>query len=354
MQQVIETEQDLQKLIGQYESIRLEFKASALLAQPPDRIIKQLAEEVSAFANTEGGTIVIGIKESKSGKKSVASEVDEGTDPAEMLPERLEQLVASNISPPVPGLVVRPIPLSGQKTGRVAFAIAVPKGSTAYQARHSLLYYGRTEFAATPLHDNVIRLLMMRGKVAHAVIELGAVSRLTAESEYQRRQVELKRCLQRRAEEEEVVVVSRKKRIELEAPKRNFDEYIFDLLIRNDGPVTIRDSLLTLSFQVPPTLQVTHERRLQPWQFRLAPTTRTIQQSPSGGRQTEILPHSFLFPENSMPFPEASFTVRLPRAHKLAEAVLNWKLYLDDAPSTSGSIDLARGFEQAKESPKET
>jgi len=38
--------------------------------------------------------------------------------------------------------------------------VIVPKGVTAYQARHSLRYYGRNEFAAVPLHDNVIRLLM--------------------------------------------------------------------------------------------------------------------------------------------------------------------------------------------------
>jgi hypothetical protein len=47
----IHTEKDLQTLIGQYESIRLEFKASALLAQPTGRIIKQLAEEVRHAGN---------------------------------------------------------------------------------------------------------------------------------------------------------------------------------------------------------------------------------------------------------------------------------------------------------------
>lgn len=338
----IETEQDLEKLIGQYESIRLDFKASALLAQPTERIIKQLAEEVSAFANTEGGKIVIGIKESRSGKKSVASEIDEGIDPAQMVPERLEQLIASNISPPVPGLVVHPIALSGHNAGRVAFIITVPKGSTAYQARHSLLYYGRTEFAAVPLHDNVIRLLMTRGRVAHAVIELGPVSCLTAKADYQNRRAQLlgKR---RRRKDEDFVLVTGKKRRELEAPERDYDEYSFNIFISNDGPITIRDCLLTLSFQVPPHLKLTTERHVPPWQFRLAPTTRTIHRNPFGGSQTEILPHNF-FPENSMPFPGASFTARYPRDQPLLEAVLSWKLYLDNAPSTCGSIDLAHAF----------
>ena len=83
MEHNIETEQDLQRLLGQFESIRLEFKASALLAQPTDRIVKQLTEEVSAFANTEGGMLIIGISEGKSGRKSVAVEIDEGVDPVQ-------------------------------------------------------------------------------------------------------------------------------------------------------------------------------------------------------------------------------------------------------------------------------
>lgn len=75
------SEEDRHALIGQYESIRLDFKASALLNQPTDRVVKQLTEDVSAFANAEGGVIVIGLRESASGKRSVAAEVDEGVDP---------------------------------------------------------------------------------------------------------------------------------------------------------------------------------------------------------------------------------------------------------------------------------
>ena len=44
----IETEEDLRRILGQYESVRLDFKASALLDQQRDRIIKQLTEDVRA------------------------------------------------------------------------------------------------------------------------------------------------------------------------------------------------------------------------------------------------------------------------------------------------------------------
>lgn len=145
----IDSEADLERLIGQYESIRLEFKASAILSQPHDRMIDNLTNEVSAFANTEGGVLIIGTADGKSSDKRVAVSIDEGCDPAVMSPERLEKLISSNISPAVPGLVVRPIQLSGQKAGRVAYAVIVPKGSTAYQARQSLRYYGRTELESS-------------------------------------------------------------------------------------------------------------------------------------------------------------------------------------------------------------
>jgi len=81
MEYTIETESDLAKLIGQYESIRLEFKRSALLTTPKDKIIENLTKEASAFANTEGGLIVIGIGERESRGKSIGAEIDEGVDP---------------------------------------------------------------------------------------------------------------------------------------------------------------------------------------------------------------------------------------------------------------------------------
>lgn len=186
MEMSIETEEDLQRFIGQYESIRLDFKDSRLLEQPKARIVKQLVEDASAFANTEGGVIVIGMREGKHGKKSVAIGIDDGVDPAKVSPEWLEQLISSNISPPIPGLTVRPIRLSGPKAGRVAFVVTVPKGTTAYQATHSFTYYGRSEFAATPLLDNVIRLLMTRRQVAHAIVEVAEVSWLSADDELRR------------------------------------------------------------------------------------------------------------------------------------------------------------------------
>ena len=61
------TKEDLNKLIGQAETIRLEFKQSKIFDEARERIAENLTKAVSAFANTEGGTIVIGIGEAKFG-----------------------------------------------------------------------------------------------------------------------------------------------------------------------------------------------------------------------------------------------------------------------------------------------
>jgi predicted HTH transcriptional regulator len=62
----------LQSLVGQQETQLLEFKSSReLLNESADKrakfIASQIVPAVSAFLNTDGGQIVIGIEEEKSG-----------------------------------------------------------------------------------------------------------------------------------------------------------------------------------------------------------------------------------------------------------------------------------------------
>lgn len=348
MEHLIHTEQDLQRYIGQSESIRLEFKASALLAHKDrDLIVRQLTEEVSAFANTEGGVMIIGLKEGKRGQRNIAVEIDEGTDPAHMPPDRLERLIASNISPAVPGLAVRQIELHGPKAGRVAFVVIVPKGSTAYQATKPLRYYGRTEFAAEPLQDNVIRLLMTRGRVAHAVIELMGVSKESADEEYESRQESL------RQEQSEGVSIRGERLEHLTSSPRAFDEYSFSLAIRNDGGVTIRECLLAVSVAAPFEVAVTgRQLGLQPHYFNFAvanKVTRYGSFSFGSGSEREHRSEARLYPEQTRPFPGASFVARPPAGTGVANCTLDWTLYLDDAPASSGTlrVDLTRTLSPA-------
>jgi hypothetical protein len=341
MEHLIATEQDLQRYIGQSESIRLEFKASALLSHEKDLLVKELTKEVSAFANTEGGVMIIGIKEGKQGKRNIAVEIDEGTDPTHMPPDRLEALIASNISPAVPGLVVRRIDLQGPKAGRVAFVVIVPKGSTAYQATKTFNYWGRNEFSANQLHDNVIRLLMTRGRVAHAVIELIDVSKVSADEDYESRQASLQKM------DSEGPFIRGEERNKLESPPRAFDEYSFSLAIRNDGGVTIRNCLLAVSVMAPfDVIRPNDDDPLgpRPRYINFAAGNTVTRYGSSGFGSSSEVEHRpaarLLYPEQTIPFPGASFVARPPVGRRALDCTLDWKLYLDDAPMCSGTLRL--------------
>lgn len=159
---------DLEMLIGQFESLRMDFKQSSLLDQEPNMIAQNLSKQVSAFANTEGGVIVIGIAERKEGRTRFADQLDQGVEINKWSPERIQQLVESNISPYLTGIRVRPIPLDESRK-KYAYVIYVPAGTTAYQASDRR-YYGRSEYECRPLPDHEIRLRMFRGQAPNATI----------------------------------------------------------------------------------------------------------------------------------------------------------------------------------------
>ncbi|HCG01117.1 MAG TPA: hypothetical protein DEV93_11310 [Chloroflexi bacterium] len=168
------TRTDLDALVGQRESLHLDFKQSALFNGPPERIAENLSAEVSAFANTEGGTLVIGMIERKEGRARIADQLDGGISSASWPPERLEQLVTSNVHPYLPGIRLKYVPLDNA-SGHFACIIAVPQGTTAYQARDHR-YYGRSEYQSLPLLDHDIRLRMFRGRMKTASLRVGTLT----------------------------------------------------------------------------------------------------------------------------------------------------------------------------------
>jgi predicted HTH transcriptional regulator len=89
---IVQTESQLLALVDQVETIRLEFKRSALLADKREDYLKVLSKEISAFANTEGGQIVIGLEEEKIGKNKKAKKVDDGLDMSDFAMESFSSL----------------------------------------------------------------------------------------------------------------------------------------------------------------------------------------------------------------------------------------------------------------------
>jgi len=338
--------------------MRMDFKSSRLLGtdQSKKHIVDELARDVSAFANTEGGILVIGIETGREAEKAMAVSLSDGVDPNVRKPEWLQQVVAANISPPLNGLVVRPIPLSGPRAGKVAYVIEIPKGETAHQAP-DLRYYGRHELESKPLADNEIRLRMNRGRAAHATIELMTFVRLSAEAEFDQRQDELARVneaerLEREGSDDEVgltfIPLARQRAFDeqktrLRAIKHSFDECTIELAIRNDGPITIRDCSLSISTQCDKNTTFTPPAENGKWLFHFLPSEVLRESYTMSGTTRKMVPirERKLFPEHATPFPGAKFTMSFPAGRPPRECTLDWVLYLDDAPSIRGVIDLA-------------
>jgi hypothetical protein len=152
-------EEDLLALIRDRieESLELEYKASPSLEDNPKNK-KEIGKDVSAFANSAGGTLVYGIPE----MKGVPQPLDGGLDPIVTTKEWLEQVIHGGIRP------INPVPLSTQHVGRVAYVISIPQGLTAHQAS-DYRYYKRSNFQLVPMEDHEIRDVMNRSR--HPIIE---------------------------------------------------------------------------------------------------------------------------------------------------------------------------------------
>lgn len=151
-------EADLLQLVseGADESLELDFKESGAL-QKTDGKKRDLSKDVSAFANSAGGTLVYGIIEDQ--ETHVASALDDGFDPTEISKEWIEQVINSNIQPRISGVRIHAVELVTHNPGNVAYVVTVPRSSTAHQAADKR-YYKRYNFESVRMeHYEIIDVL---------------------------------------------------------------------------------------------------------------------------------------------------------------------------------------------------
>lgn len=158
---------DLQSLIDNEieESTELEYKSS--FAMENKNWKKELAKDVSAMANANGGTIIYGIRE-KEGNNGHAI-------PNELMPiqytdmskDSLSLLLSSNIQPKIDNIEITTIPFD-EKSG--FFVVDIPQSDTAHQNKLNHLYYIRRNATILEMEDYEIRDVMNR--IKHPVIEL--------------------------------------------------------------------------------------------------------------------------------------------------------------------------------------
>ena len=163
-------ENDLLDMVkaGTQESIELDFKESGSL-QATDKKKDDISKDVSAFANSAGGTIIYGMTEDK--VTHVATGLDTGSNPAEITKEWLEQVINSKIHRRIDGVRIRQIELTTTHPGKVAYIVYVPSSTRAPHQAADKRFYKRFNFQSVPMEEYEIRDVSHRGEVPDLRIE---------------------------------------------------------------------------------------------------------------------------------------------------------------------------------------
>lgn len=156
---------DVQALIRERvpEDIHLDYKRSAAIA---DDKRGEIAKDVSAFANSDGGVLVYGVEEDP--VQHVPTGTDAGVDHGRFSREWLEHVIDSNIQPRIADVEISPIPIGPDRS---LYAIRVPRSvSAAYQNAVDNKYYKRFNFRSRPMEHYEIedlrnRRLMVSGRL---------------------------------------------------------------------------------------------------------------------------------------------------------------------------------------------
>jgi len=152
------TEEDLRELISSQaeESIHLDFKAAGALDKTNEKRA-EIAKDVSAFANSDGGIIVYGITE----ENHVASDFS-FIDGNEYTKEWLERVINDGIQRRILGIQISPIRVNGD-IKQTVYVVKIPRSANAPHMcvkRH--IYYRRYNFESVPMEDYEIRDLYNR------------------------------------------------------------------------------------------------------------------------------------------------------------------------------------------------
>jgi hypothetical protein len=130
----------------------LDYKRCASLANTEGKK-NDVSKDVSAFANSAGGTIVYGIVE----EAHKPIRIDEGYDPATVSREWLEQIIGSNIQRRVDGVLIKPVNLATTHADRVAYVVFVPQSLRAPHQAADKRFYKRFNFQSVPMEEYEIR-----------------------------------------------------------------------------------------------------------------------------------------------------------------------------------------------------
>ena len=137
------------------ESVHLDFKAAGSLSKD-DKKKAEIAKDVSAFANSDGGIIVYGIEEQEH-KAHALSYIDGNT----YTKEWLEQVIQDNIQRRIEGLKIFPIRDNWDITKSI-YIVKIPRSSNTPHMSADKCYYKRNNFRSVKMEEYEVRDLFYR------------------------------------------------------------------------------------------------------------------------------------------------------------------------------------------------
>lgn len=154
------TKERLNRLIADAveENLNLEYKRAASLENNDSNKV-EITRDVSAFANSAGGTLIYGIAEFADKNRRHRPERLDPVSRAVASKEWLEQIIQT-IQPRIDGVVIHPVPID-ETADTVCYVVEVPQSHTAHQARDHV-YYKRQNFNRPPMEDYEVRDVMNR------------------------------------------------------------------------------------------------------------------------------------------------------------------------------------------------
>ncbi|WP_420208335.1 helix-turn-helix domain-containing protein [Candidatus Electronema sp. JC] len=162
------TIEDLKKIIEMKvpESLHLDYKASpAFSPEKKDEICK----DVSAFANSDGGMLIYGIKEEKVNKIGYPASIDDGVDTSKFGKEWIDQILTSNIRPVLSGVEIAEIKIS---ENRSVMVIHAPKSFRGPHQAPDKKYYKRRNVVSEPMEHYEIEDVRSRRRKLSPLVNL--------------------------------------------------------------------------------------------------------------------------------------------------------------------------------------
>jgi hypothetical protein len=122
------------------ESLNLDYKDIKAYEHFDD-----LSKDLSAFANSEGGLLMLGVGQEKKGQKIFPTEITWGDE--SLSKERLENSLTGKIHPRIEGLRIVPI----RKNNSVIFLLDIPQSQNPPHMAFDKRYYRRLNFGNCPM-----------------------------------------------------------------------------------------------------------------------------------------------------------------------------------------------------------